>query len=401
MTVDTICEAFLQALKNARYNASTIRNYQGVTRRFKSFCTEHNVTDYNCDIGKLYAEYVVSPKTGKYSVQRSKIQGRFIRLLDSHNNAGKFDFSMKKKSEVQPNGEYYRQVYSDYCSYLSDKYEIENTQHFYKYGMYVFLSYLETDYPCVLLDELSPEIIISYIKQTKATRLRETLCELRNIFNYLGRNDLVLLIAGMHAPRHHRIITVLDTDEQEKIKDITNEDTTPLRDTAMIMLGLSTGIRACDIITLKLSDIDWRNDTISWRQSKTGNLVVLPLTPAVGNAIARYLTEQRPDTDNDYLFVRLIAPYTPLSCHASCYGIIKRILEKAKVSTTNRMLGMHMLRKNAASTMVKNEVPIETIAAVLGHSDPDSTDIYITTDEKKLRECVLPFSGISKEVNKI
>lgn len=57
-----------------------------------------------------------------------------------------------------------------------------------------------------------------------------------------------------------------------------------------------------------------------------------------------------------------------------------------------------MLRHNAASTMVKNEVPISTIAAILGHADIDSTDIYITTDEKKLRECVLPMTGISKEV---
>ena len=57
-----------------------------------------------------------------------------------------------------------------------------------------------------------------------------------------------------------------------------------------------------------------------------------------------------------------------------------------------------MLRHNAASTMVKNEVPVSTIAAILGHADIDSTDIYITTDEKKLRECVLPMTGISKEV---
>jgi integrase len=49
--------------------------------------------------------------------------------------------------------------------------------------------------------------------------------------------------------------------------------------------------------------------------------------------------------------------------------------------------------------MVKNEVPIETIAAILGHSTPDTTDIYITTDAERLKECVLPMANISKEVN--
>ena len=57
-----------------------------------------------------------------------------------------------------------------------------------------------------------------------------------------------------------------------------------------------------------------------------------------------------------------------------------------------------MLRHNAASTMVKNGVPIEPIAAVLGHSDTDSADIYITTDEERLRECVLPLADIMWEV---
>ena len=63
-----------------------------------------------------------------------------------------------------------------------------------------------------------------------------------------------------------------------------------------------------------------------------------------------------------------------------------------------RMSGMHMLRHNTASTMVKNEVPIETIAAILDHAAPDTTDIYITTDVKKLKECVLSMDGISREV---
>lgn len=57
-----------------------------------------------------------------------------------------------------------------------------------------------------------------------------------------------------------------------------------------------------------------------------------------------------------------------------------------------------MLRHNAASAMVKNEIPIETISAILGHATPDTTDIYITTDINRLKECVLSMDGISREV---
>lgn len=119
---------------------------------------------------------------------------------------------------------------------------------------------------------------------------------------------------------------------------------------------------------------------------------------SVGNAIARYLYEERPDADNDYLFVRTLAPFGPLAAHASCYVIVKNAFKKANISKDARIFGMHMLRHNAASTMVKNKVPITTIAAVLGHANTDTTDVYITTDEANLRECVLPMTGISEEV---
>lgn len=399
MDINTACSLLIDALKDAGYKESTIFNYRGVVRRFKTFCKEHNETEYSYEIGKLYADDVISPKTGKFSKERYYFQGRFIRLINSYVCTGQFDFSVTTRTRVQPSGKYYRKVYSDYCSYLRGKYNNENTQHFYEYGMYSFLSYLENGGDTCSLESLTTSIVLDYIKSSKPERQREILCELRNIFRYLGREDLLMALSGIHAPRYHRIIPTLEQGEQERIKSVTEDDKTPLRDAAMILLGLSTGIRACDIIKLRLTDIDWRNDTISWKQSKTGNLVCVPLTAPVGNAIARYLTEQRPDAPNDYLFVRLIAPFDPLSCHSSCYMMVKRILERACISTDNRILGMHMLRHNAASTMVRNEVPVETIAAILGHSDPDTTGIYITTDEKRLKECVLPFGDISKEVH--
>lgn len=399
MVINTVCTLLINALKDAGYNDSTIFNYQGVARRFKAFCKEHDITEYSYEIGKLYADSVISPKTGKFSKSRYHLQGRFIRLIDSYISTGQFDFSTALRSRVQPENECYRKVYTDYCSYLEGEYENENTRYFYEYGMYAFLSFLGKREDVVALDDLTTSIILDYVKHSKPEQQRGILCELRKICRYLERDDLLMALSSIHAPRHHRIIPVLEEDEQERIKSVTEDNTTPLRDSAMILLGLSTGIRACDIIRLRLSDIDWRNDTISWRQSKTGNIVCVPLTPAVGNAIARYLTTQRPKAPNDYLFVRLIAPFDPLSCHSSCYMMVKRILERACVSTDGRILGMHMLRHNAASTMVRNEVPVETIAAILGHSDPDTTGIYITTDEKRLRECVLPFGDISKEVH--
>jgi site-specific recombinase XerD len=75
---------------------------------------------------------------------------------------------------------------------------------------------------------------------------------------------------------------------------------------------------------------------------------------------------------------------------------VKRCFEKAGIEKSGRIFGMHMLRHNVASTMIRNEIPIETIAAILGHSTPDTTNIYITTDEERMKSCVLPLALLSE-----
>lgn len=156
-------------------------------------------------------------------------------------------------------------------------------------------------------------------------------------------------------------------------------------------------MRTIDVINLKLSDINWTNETISFRQSKTGNLVCLPLIPSEGNAIVENITKERPDIRSEYLFLlETFPPHLSLQNHSSCYFIVKRCFEKAGIGKIGCIFGMHMLRHNVASTMRRNEVPIETIVAILGHSTPDTTNIYITTDEERLKSCILSLAILSE-----
>ena len=398
MDIDNICALLIEALKKVNYNESTIYNYRGVIRRFKVFCKDNGVNEYTIELGKRYAEDVTSKKTGKFSLNRYHTQGRFIRLIDSYFINGHFDFSVLARGKVMPVNLCHKDIYIEYGVYLKDKYSNKNTIHFYEYEFFYLLQYLDS-HEINDIKSLVPETIIHYIKNSKQCRQRAILCGLRAIFRYLRREDLLSAIAGIHAPRIKRIIPTLTDEEQNNIKSVIDTGEATLRDSAIILLGLSSGIRSCDLIKLKFSDIDWLNETISFRQSKTGNMVCLPLTPLVGNAIVRYITEERPNSKSDNLFVRQLAPFEPFADHASCYAVVERVFDKAGIKKDDRIFGMHMLRHNAVSTMVKNSVPIETIAAILGHSSPDSTDIYITTDDYKLKNCVLSMTGISTEVN--
>jgi integrase len=398
MNIDFICNSLLEALAEAGYHGQTVFNYEGVIRRFKAFCGERGVTDYTPVYGQKYADDVISRKTGKFSNNRYYSQGRFVRLLNTYYITGAFDFATQRRVRVEPESDKHKKIYHDYGIYLRSIYPNENTALFYEYELYCLLQYLNT-IQIYETEKVSRDVIIGYLKTTKQCRQRAVLCGLRLFFTYAGRKDLYASIEGIRAYRSKKIIPVLTDEEQLKIRDTIETGETTHRDAAIVLLGLSTGIRACDLINLRLSDIDWIGETFSFQQKKTGNPVCLPLTVPVGNAIARYLTEERPKADNDYLFVRTLAPFNPLSGHASCYAVVERVFTRAGISKDNRIFGMHLLRHNVASAMVKNEVPIATVAAVLGHADTDTADVYITTDVTRLKECTLPMTGISMEVN--
>src|SRR5262249_15980211 len=66
------------------------------------------------------------------------------------------------------------------------------------------------------------------------------------------------------------------------------------------LLAVTTGLRACDIINLRLADIDWRARTASIVQQKTHNPLTVPLTDLLAARLADYVLDQRPDSPDDY-----------------------------------------------------------------------------------------------------
>lgn len=95
-----------------------------------------------------------------------------------------------------------------------------------------------------------------------------------------------------------------------------------------MMLGTVLGIRACDIIGMKLKDIDWRSGEIKFTQSKTGN----PVTQDVGEALRDYILNARPESEAEEIFVRVYAPHTALKAAVTIGEIYRRIVRKQALS---------------------------------------------------------------------
>jgi integrase len=163
------------------------------------------------------------------------------------------------------------------------------------------------------------------------------------------------------------------------------------RDAAITLLAVTTGLRACDIVNLRLADIDWRARTASIVQQKTRNPLTVPLTELLASRLADYVLDQRPDSSDDHVFLRRVAPHAGLSDHASIHRVITTVFGKAGV--TEAKAGTRLLRHNAASRLLRAAVPLPTISAVLGHASPESTDLYLSVDEERLLDCVLDVPG--------
>ena len=213
----------------------------------------------------------------------------------------------------------------------------------------------------------------------------------RPFLKFTGRTDLVDAAGLAGVKRSHAILPVLSDDDQGLVLQACTVGTVSDRDAAITLLAITTGLRACDIVNVRLGDIDWRGRTASIVQQKTNNPLTVPLTDLLIARLADYVLQHRSTSEDDHVFLRAKAPHTGLADHASIYRVIAEVFGKAGVADAKG--GTRLLRHNAASRMLRARVPLPTISAVLGHASPDSTDVYLSVDRDRLLECVLDVPG--------
>ena len=195
--------------------------------------------------------------------------------------------------------------------------------------------------------------------------------------------------------RTTRIKSLYSDEEIGAVLDAIDRDTDiGKRDYAMILLGSVTALRALDVIRFKVADIDWEHSRIAIVLHKGKRLHTVALVPQVGNALLDYLLNARPEADCPYLFLRTRKPYKELSESAVCAGILRKRMGKAGIDPTGRASGFHVFRVRAASKLLAAGTPLANISGFLGHKNPKSIKSYLTVDEKNMRSCCLPFTGI-------
>jgi len=189
------------------------------------------------------------------------------------------------------------------------------------------------------------------------------------------------------AERPHR---ALPWDQVRRILAAIDRSTpTGQRDYAILLMMSVYGLGAGEIIGLTLDDINWRGGSVRIVRPKTGVEFLLPLLPAVGKALARYLRRGRPEhVQSRHLFVTMRTPFKALACAVTIRHILHSAARRAGV--TAPFMGTHVLRHTHACRQLELGASPKVIGDILGHRDPDSTSAYLRVATARLRELALP-----------
>lgn len=236
------------------------------------------------------------------------------------------------------------------------------------------------------------------------------LSTLHTLLLYLRHFHIFLRETGVQAPdcvdlfsykvyREMPIQSYVTDEELDAVLRVIDVDSVQgKRDRAIILTAATTGLRACDIIRLQLSDINWRKGEIRIVQQKTKRTVVLPLVPDAGTALMDYILHARPSTDYPEVFLRLSPPHSSIMDASTIGDMFQTYQRKAGiVRQPFDGKGFHGLRRRLAKKLIVNGTPLTTVAQILGHNDLSSSRQYLSLDTGNLKECALDFSCIPVE----
>jgi integrase/recombinase XerD len=164
------------------------------------------------------------------------------------------------------------------------------------------------------------------------------------------------------------------------------------RDRAILLLLARLGLRAGDIVHLRLGDLDWKG---AWIHvcGKGRRHTRLPLTQEVGQALVAYIQDARPRTAADAVFVRGRPPFRAFRSHCAVSVLVDRALRRAGVRRPSRGAA-HLLRHSVATAMLRHGASLQDVAALLRHRSIATTQIYAKVDVTALSTIAQPWPEV-------
>jgi site-specific recombinase XerD len=220
---------------------------------------------------------------------------------------------------------------------------------------------------------------------------------LRSFLRYLhhkGLNPIALAgcVPSIRRWKFANLPTYLSAAQVQAVLDGCNRATAVgRRDYAILMMLAKLGLRASEVATLTLDDVDWRSGDMLIH-AKGRQRARMPIPPDVGAAVTAYLRDGRPKSSCRRLFLRTLAPNVGFASGCAITMIAKSAFDRAGIRGYARQ-GAHLFRHSLATELLRSGATLSQIGQLLRHESHDTTRIYAKVDIEALRTLSLPWLG--------
>lgn len=244
--------------------------------------------------------------------------------------------------------------------------------------------------PLTAWDQLQSSHIDVFVRQQAShniERIQDIHTVLRGLFRYLFSVGCVDRdwASALISPRRYFLARTPRAIPSEQVlrllRSIDRERHGGKRDFAIILVAASLGVRVSEIAALCLGHLDWLQAMASFPPMKGKNVLRLPLSRPLIEALADYLKIERPaGSAHRNVFLTLRPPFKPLVVQ-SVSSLIGRRMRRAGIQGSG-----HGLRHSFAGEVLRSGVSFTTLQELLGHSHFTSTQVYTKIDLVQLRE---------------
>jgi site-specific recombinase XerD len=156
---------------------------------------------------------------------------------------------------------------------------------------------------------------------------------------------------------------------------------------AALSVAYGAGLRASEVVSLKVSDIDRRQMTIRVEQGKGHKDRTAKLSPLLLALLRSWWTQARPPV---WLFPSRMSAFD----HISPRQLSRGCQAAATAAEIKKHVTLHTLRHSFATHLLEAGVDIRVIQVMLGHAKLETTSIYTRVSPKMIQDAMGPFERL-------
>ena len=218
--------------------------------------------------------------------------------------------------------------------------------------------------------------------------LNQTVSTLRFFFKVtLRRHDIIEHTHVIHEPR--KLPVVLSPEEVARLLNAAPG----LKYKAALSVAYGAGLRAAEVVSLKVCDIDSRRMIIRVEQGKGCKDRNVMLSASLLDLLRAWWKAARPQ---GWLFPGRdpAQPMTTRQLNRACHAA-------AQMAEINKRVSLHTLRHSFATHLLEQNVDVRVIQVLLGHAKLDSTALYTRVATKTIQQVMSPLEHIALKLTEI